>query len=92
MSRETLVNLAKDNIKHANAKSVSLATGTMKIPVSDYTDDKRWVMEKNKLFHRLPLLVAMSCELPEEQSYLSIEAAGIPMIITRDGDFKLHAM
>ena len=59
MSRETLVNLAKDNIKHANAKSVSLATGTMKIPVSDYTDDKRWVMEKNKLFHRLPLLVAM---------------------------------
>ena len=43
----------------------------MKIPASDYTDNKRWAIEKNKLFHRLPLLVAMSCELPEEGSYLS---------------------
>ena len=49
MSRETLVNLAKDNIKHASAKSVSLATRTMKIPASDYTDEKRWVIEKNKI-------------------------------------------
>ena len=92
MSKETLINLAKDNIKHAKAESVSLATGTMKIPASDYTDNKRWIREKNKLFNRLPLLVAMSCELPEERSYLSIEAAGIPMIITRDENFKLHAM
>ena len=92
MSRETLVNLAKDNIKHANAKSVALATSTMKIPASDYTDNKRWVIEKKKIFHRLPLLVAMSCELPEEGSYLSLEAAGIPMIITRDKNFELHAM
>ena len=50
MSRETLVNLAKDNIKHANAKSVSLATKTMKIPASDYTDNKKWAIEKNKIF------------------------------------------
>ena len=53
MSKETLVNLAKDNIKYAKAESVSLATGTMKIPASDYTDNKRWIREKNKLFNSL---------------------------------------
>ena len=45
MSRETLVNLAKDNIKHVRAGSVSLAAETMKVPALNYTDKKRWLIQ-----------------------------------------------
>ncbi len=92
MSRRTLISLARDNIKHAKAGSVSLAKKTMKVPAVEYTDERKWLLEKEKIFRRLPLLVAMSCELPEAQSYLCTEVASVPIIITRDENFELHAM
>ena len=92
MSRETLINLAKDNIYYAKSDSVSLAEDVMRVPARKYTDHSLWDLEQQKIFRRLPLLLGMSCELPTAGCYLAKEAAGVPIIITRDEKLQVNAM
>jgi len=55
-----------------------------RVPVSSYTDPTRWQREMDLIFKRLPLLLALSAELPESGSYKAMEAAGLPVLVTRD--------
>jgi phenylpropionate dioxygenase-like ring-hydroxylating dioxygenase large terminal subunit len=61
------------------------------VPATAYTDPDRWTREMDLVFHRVPLMLALSCELPEAGSYKAMDAMGKPVLITRDKTGTAHA-
>jgi phenylpropionate dioxygenase-like ring-hydroxylating dioxygenase large terminal subunit len=61
------------------------------VPTTNYTDPERWHQEMAMIFRRVPLMLALSAELPEPGSYKAMEAAGLPVLITRDRERKVRA-
>jgi phenylpropionate dioxygenase-like ring-hydroxylating dioxygenase large terminal subunit len=56
------------------------------VPAAHYTDPARWSREMQLIFRRVPLMLALSAELPGSGSYKAMDAMGLPVLITRDKD------
>jgi Rieske 2Fe-2S family protein len=61
------------------------------VPASRYTSDERFLAEQRAVFARLPALVAHESELAEPGSCLTVDVAGVPLLITRAEDGSLGA-
>ncbi len=61
------------------------------VPAKAYTDPDQWAREMDLIFKRVPLMLALSCELPEQGSYKAMDAMGLPVLITRDKQGNAHA-
>ncbi len=61
------------------------------VPAKAYTDPDQWAREMDLIFKRVPLMLALSCELPEPGSYKAMDAMGLPVLITRDKQGNAHA-
>lgn len=51
---------------------------------SVYFSEARFQAEKTQLFRKTPLMLALSCEVPEPGDFKLHELAGVPLLITRD--------
>lgn len=91
MSRVELVKMTRSLVEHGKAGTMELADAVAEIPVSDYTDEERFALEVERIFKRLPLMLAPSCELPEPGSFKAMEVAGIPVLLTRTKDGQIRA-
>lgn len=91
MSRQELMDMTRSLIEHAEAGTMELVDEMVAVPSSDYTDEKRFELEKERIFKRLPLMLAPSCELPEPGCYKAMEVAGIPVLVTRQKDGTAQA-
>lgn len=60
------------------------------VPAKSYIDPDQWEREMDLIFHRVPLMLALSCELPEPGNYKAMDAMGLPVLISRDkaGDVR----
>ncbi|NMF89719.1 aromatic ring-hydroxylating oxygenase subunit alpha [Aromatoleum petrolei] len=77
---------ARDVLDHARNTSFRFAPEVMTIDASVYTDPARFEREKRRLFRRLPLMLAASCEMPAAGDYKTIEVAGVPVLLMRGKD------
>jgi len=68
------------------------AETTMNVPASAYTDPGIWEREMDSIFKRLPILVALSVELPKPGDYKAVEIVGKPLLITRLEDGSVRVM
>jgi len=91
-AREDALRTMARLVKHHEDKTTDLADGQWREPVRNYADPQLFRAEIEQIHRRVPLPLALSCELAEPNSYKSIEVAGIPVIITRDRDGQVHAM
>ena len=91
-SRDQLIEIAQDVLGHADAKTFRTADSTMTLPASMYTDPRRFHDELTKLFRRVPLMLAASCELRNTGDYKTMEVAGVPILLTRDRSGVAHAL
>lgn len=91
MSQEALLEMARNNAKHAEAGTVDLAEDVLRVPAEHYYDEERWELEMNQVFRRLPMMLAASCELPEPGDYKALEAAGMAVLISRGKDGEVRA-
>ena len=91
MSREELIRMAKHMAACTAADQVEQAPDVKRVPARHYLDEERAKLEKEKIFKRLPLMLAASCELPKGGDYKSIEAAGVPVLIARGQDGTVRA-
>ncbi len=91
MSRAQLIEMAKHNIAHAKQGTIEQAESVMQVPANDYFDKERWQQEIDKVFKRMPLMLAMTCELPNPGDYKSLEAAGVPVLINRSAEGEIQA-
>ncbi len=86
MSRELLVELARRTIAHARAGTVPQAESIARVPADRYHDADRWQLEVDRVFRRVPLVLGFSTELAEPGSYRALEAAGVPVLLSRGAD------
>lgn len=91
MSRNPLIDMAKDGLAHARAGTIAKADSVFRVPARNYYDPQRWQQEMQGIFSRLPLMLATSAELREPGDYKAMEAAGVPLFITRDPEGEIRA-
>ena len=89
--REQLIEMARHNIACVKEQRIEQTEGVMRIPASRYYDHERWEREIDQVFRRLPLMLAMSCELRETGDFKTLEVAGVPVLILRDQDGDARA-
>jgi phenylpropionate dioxygenase-like ring-hydroxylating dioxygenase large terminal subunit len=91
MSREQLVAMAERAFDHRAAGTGSREPAMFEVPVEHYTDPARWQLEEERIFKRLPLVLAFSVELQGAGAYVATEAAGVPVLIVRQADGSVRA-
>ncbi len=65
-----------------------MADAPMKVPAASYDDAERFVREIERIFHVVPLLVALSCDVREPGEYMAYDIAGRPIVVIRGDDGK----
>jgi len=73
------------------AKTTDLAPDVMYQPASAYLDQERFEHEVDRVFRRLPLVLALSSELPEPHAYKALDIMGAPILLTRDAEGTARA-
>ena len=89
--KEEYNKIAERVVGHVQNKTTDQAEDILSIPTSDYTCEKRWESEIDKIFKELPLMLALSIEIPNKGDYKAMEVVGIPVLITRDKESKVRA-
>lgn len=90
MSRAELLEMARLDLEHGRNGTLARADGIYRVPASSYVDPERFRAEVEKIFLRLPLMLATTAELREPGAYKAMEAAGVQVLLTRTraGDVK----
>src|SRR5580698_2204854 len=79
-------------IEHYRTTSTDQAADQWHEPVRNYRDPDVWRRELETIVKKVPLPLALSCELPGPDTYKAIDVAGTPVVITRDAAGTVHAM
>jgi Rieske 2Fe-2S family protein len=66
--------------------------GVSELDASVYIDPLRFEREKRVIFEKMPLLLAPSALLPDNNTAIAHDGYGVPLIISRDGDGRIHVM
>lgn len=91
MDRVSTVALIKRLIANVKNNSTDLAAETMIESADVFISTERWQKERQELFYNTPQLVGFSCAVKEPGSFLTTEVIGIPIVVSRDEQGKLHA-
>jgi phenylpropionate dioxygenase-like ring-hydroxylating dioxygenase large terminal subunit len=86
MSRAELLRMARRNMAHVQAGTIDQAPDVLRMPASRYVDPERFRVELERVWRRLPLVLAFSCELRETGDYRALEVAGVPVLLVRASD------
>jgi len=84
--------MIKTAIAFGKTESIPLAPSMVTIPAANYFDEQRFAREIDRVFKRVPLMLAASAELPNPGDFKTIEVVGAPILITRGQDGSVHAM
>ncbi|MBR0551403.1 aromatic ring-hydroxylating oxygenase subunit alpha [Stakelama marina] len=64
--------------------------GTSHVDASVYTDPSRHALEQQRIFGKVPLVIAPSALLPDNNMAVPHDGFGKPLLIARDGDGRAH--
>ena len=91
-AQQSAMDLMQRLITLFRAGSTDLAPAQMREPVSNYLDVQLWQREMAKIFHKLPVPVGLSAELPRAGDYKAVNVAGRSILLARGRDGSLNAM
>lgn len=91
MMHPDLVAMARHNMAHAAAGTITQTDAITQVPAEHYYAPERWQAEMDRIFRRMPLMLAMSCELQSPGDYKAMEVAGVPVIVARGRDGVIRA-
>lgn len=83
MSRRRIGEIAETLLDYVEHDRTFQTDGILTVPAQDYTDANRWRAEMDLIFKRLPLMLALSCEIPKPGDYKTMEVVGVPLLLTR---------
>lgn len=90
-SRAELIRMARHNIAVVKSGKIEQTPDVMKIPASLYYDPERWQLEMDRIFRRVPLMLAMSCELKQPGDFKTLEVLGVPVLMVRTAEGPVRA-
>ena len=90
MKHENLVDIARHVIGHGKAGTMDKADEIYKLPASVYYDEALFERDMQQIFHRIPLLLAASCELPNAGDFKTVDSAGSAVLLTRGKDMQVR--
>lgn len=82
---------AERMLRHVEERTTDRASGVYQVPTENYLDPDRWQREMDRIFKRVPLMLAMTAELRDVGDYKAMEVVGQPVLITRGKDGKARA-
>jgi phenylpropionate dioxygenase-like ring-hydroxylating dioxygenase large terminal subunit len=62
-----------------------------RVPYANYTDPERWSREMALIFKRVPLMLALTAELPKPGDYKAMTATNLPVLLARGQDGVVRA-
>lgn len=86
VSRAELVAMARHDLALAANGEVELAPGIASVPTRHYVDPARFGAECDRIFLRVPLVLAFTAELAQPGAYKALDVAGTPVLIVRAAD------
>jgi carnitine monooxygenase subunit len=86
VSTDLLVDQLRDLVRHARAGTTELTNGVMRVPVSRYVDPIQFEVELERIWRRVPLVLAWSAELPAPGSYVATTVIDVPVLLIRGDD------
>ena len=92
MSRAQLIAMARENMAHVQAGTINQEPDVLRVPASNYFDATRWQAEMKAVFKRMPLMLAMSCELPKPGDFKTMNVANVPLLLVRQEDGSIRAL
>jgi phenylpropionate dioxygenase-like ring-hydroxylating dioxygenase large terminal subunit len=90
-SRAKLIEMAHHNMGLVEAGELERADDVLRVPATHYYEEERWRLEMDGVFKRMPLMLAMSCELKETGDFKTIEVCGVPILMLRDSSAQARA-
>ncbi|MDH4170027.1 MAG: aromatic ring-hydroxylating dioxygenase subunit alpha [Acidimicrobiia bacterium] len=90
-TRERLVEINRRNLGHAEHGTIDQADEVGTVAATNYVNPDRFQAEVDRIFKRLPLLMAMSAELPDAGCYKALHAVGVPVLLVRNDDGDVQA-
>jgi nitrite reductase/ring-hydroxylating ferredoxin subunit len=91
MSNPDIARMARNGVGHAVAGTTELVDDILTLDASLYTDKDRFKLEVDRIFKRLPLVLAPSCELPNPGDFKTLEVVGVPVLLVRGSDGTLRS-
>jgi len=91
MSKAQLIEIARENIEYARAGTIRQAAEIGRVPVEHYYDAERWQRECDRVFQRMPLVLATSSELQQAGDYKALSIMDKPVLICRTADGQIKA-
>ncbi|MEM9705898.1 MAG: SRPBCC family protein [Pseudomonadota bacterium] len=91
MDRETECELIDELLALKDQKALFLDDAVSRNPVVHYTDEKRFALERDRIFRRTPIAAAHTSELDRPGAFLRREVAGLPVLLTRDKTGRANA-
>lgn len=76
--------------RNVEAGLPDMADTPMKLPAASYADPEQFQREVERIFLRVPLLVALSCEVREPGDYVTLEIVGRPLLVVRGDDGRVR--
>ena len=86
--RRRILGILKEHI--TNGTTVD-AGGIMRSPLSDFTCPELLSQEREGFFRKTPLMMGLSTDLPEPNTYWADNATGVPILMVRDGEGTFRA-
>jgi phenylpropionate dioxygenase-like ring-hydroxylating dioxygenase large terminal subunit len=91
MSRQRIGDVAVTLLNYVEDNKTFQAQEVVTVPTAIYTDPDQQRAEIDRIFKRVPLMLALSCELPAPGDYKAMEVVDLPILITRDKTSTPHA-
>lgn len=91
MDHASIGDVAEKMLEYVETDSTFMTDTVMEVPSGSYTDPDQWGAEIELIFKRVPLMLALSCEMPNPGDYKAMEAVGLPILITRDRTGEVRA-
>ncbi len=89
-ARARLIEMARHNMAVVESGTLEQVPEVMRLPAERYYDEDRWRREMDRIFRRMPLMLAMSCELRTPGDFKTLDVCGVPVLIVRtdSGDVR----
>ncbi len=91
MRQQTQIELTQQIFAHLDAGTTALSDAITENPVTAYTCPERLRKEQEMLFRAEPILMALSCDLPNPNDYLTDDNCGVPILLLRDAAGTVRA-